>query len=179
MVKAWLTALAAVLVLVAGEAAGSAAAKQDLTIPMDDGVPIAATLYVPDGAAPAGGWPAIVFLHGRRGFQFSPDERQALKAYVDRGGILFADAICASTEFADAFRREIEAIFPGQPLTRIPPEHPLFTRAFRGFDLPKVTLRDPQLRTGDDPRFDLWTSWDPIAASIMRAWWRPGVRAKK
>ncbi len=31
---------------------------------MDDGVSIAATLYLPDGPAPAGGWPAIVFLHG-------------------------------------------------------------------------------------------------------------------
>jgi hypothetical protein len=42
-------------------------------------------------------------------------------------------------------------MFPGQSLSRIPPEHPIFTRTYRGFDLPKVTLRDPQLRTGDDP----------------------------
>jgi predicted acyl esterase len=34
---------------------------------MDDGVSIAATLYLPDGAAPGGGWPAIVFLHGLSG----------------------------------------------------------------------------------------------------------------
>ncbi|HEX4746533.1 MAG TPA: alpha/beta fold hydrolase [Gaiellaceae bacterium] len=38
-----------------------------MSIAMDDGVSIAATLYVPDGAAPAGGWPAIVFLHGLAG----------------------------------------------------------------------------------------------------------------
>ena len=64
MVKALVAAVAAAALLAAGEAPGSVAAKQDLSIPMDDGVSIAATLYVPDGAAPAGGWPAIVFLHG-------------------------------------------------------------------------------------------------------------------
>ncbi len=69
MVKVWVTALAAasVLVLVGGQAAGSTAARTDLTIPMDDGATIAATLYLPDGAPPAGGWPAIVFLHGLSG----------------------------------------------------------------------------------------------------------------
>jgi predicted acyl esterase len=34
---------------------------------MDDGVSIAATLYLPDGSPPAGGWPAVVFLHGLAG----------------------------------------------------------------------------------------------------------------
>jgi dipeptidyl aminopeptidase/acylaminoacyl peptidase len=64
VVKLWLTALAVGLALAAGEAAGSQAARQEVSIPMDDGVSIAATLYLPDGAPPAGGWPAIVFLHG-------------------------------------------------------------------------------------------------------------------
>ena len=80
MVKVWLTALAAALVLVAGEAAGSPAARQDLAIPMDDGVSIAATLYVPDGAPPASGWPAIVFLHGLSG------NRQQLNALAEGYG---------------------------------------------------------------------------------------------
>jgi predicted acyl esterase len=64
VVKALVAAVVAAAVLAAGDAPGSVAAKQDLSIPMDDGVSIAATLYVPDGVAPAGGWPAIVFLHG-------------------------------------------------------------------------------------------------------------------
>jgi pimeloyl-ACP methyl ester carboxylesterase len=38
--------------------------KTDLTIPMDDGVQIAATHYVPDGPAPIGGRPAVLMLHG-------------------------------------------------------------------------------------------------------------------
>jgi predicted acyl esterase len=65
VVKACVTALAAALLLVlaVGEATGSTTSTQELSIPMDDGVSIAATLHLPDGAPPAAGWPAIVFLH--------------------------------------------------------------------------------------------------------------------
>jgi predicted acyl esterase len=56
-------ALAAALVVFVGEASGSTASTQDVSIAMDDGVAIAATLHLPDGAPPAAGWPAIVFLH--------------------------------------------------------------------------------------------------------------------
>jgi predicted acyl esterase len=64
VVKVWLVGLTAALMLLVGEAPASTLARQDVTIPMDDGVSIAASLYIPDGAAPSGGWPAIVFLHG-------------------------------------------------------------------------------------------------------------------
>ncbi len=67
VVKAWLGGLAAALVLVVGEAPASTLARQDVLIPMDDGVSVAATLYLPDGSPPSGGWPAVVFLHGLSG----------------------------------------------------------------------------------------------------------------
>lgn len=92
----------------------------------------------------------ILFMHGRRDFRFSPSERRALADFIDRGGFVFADAICASPEFGRAFRREWEAILD-ERLTRIPPDDPLFSRAFRGYDIGSVTLRDPKLRGGDDP----------------------------
>jgi hypothetical protein len=57
-------------------------------------------------------------------------------------------------------------IFPEQTLTRIPPEHPLFTREFRGYDLAKVTLRDPQLRSGDDPLKANLTEVSPLLEGI-------------
>ena len=34
---------------------------------MGDGVSLASTLYLPDGAPPAGGWPAVLLLHGLGG----------------------------------------------------------------------------------------------------------------
>jgi predicted acyl esterase len=85
VVKTWLAALAALLVLVAGEAPASSFAKQDVSIPMDDGVSIAATLYVPDGTMPAGGWPAIVFLHGLSGI------RQQMNALAEGYGFVGQD----------------------------------------------------------------------------------------
>jgi hypothetical protein len=93
----------------------------------------------------------LVFMHGRRAFHFSSAERKALKEYLSRGGFLFADAICANKEFAEALRHELKAIFPDANFVRIPPSHPLFTEEFNGFSLQTVTLRDPQLRDGDDP----------------------------
>jgi hypothetical protein len=93
----------------------------------------------------------LVFMHGRRAFRFSAAERKALKDYLDRGGFLFADAICANQQFADALRQELKLIYPDAQFTRLPASHPLFTTEFHGFPLPSVTLRDPQIRTEGDP----------------------------
>src|SRR2546430_14530751 len=53
----------AVLALIAPGTA-SAFSKQDIRLPMSDGVELAATYYVPDGAPPSGGWAAVLLLHG-------------------------------------------------------------------------------------------------------------------
>ena len=53
-------------VLVASGPAG-AFSRQDVTITSADGTALAATLTLPDGAAPAGGWPAVIFMHGLGG----------------------------------------------------------------------------------------------------------------
>jgi predicted acyl esterase len=58
--------------------AGSAgAAGTDERVVMSDGVEIATTVYVPDGAAPAGGWPGVLMLHGLGG------KRQDFAALAD------------------------------------------------------------------------------------------------
>jgi ABC-2 type transport system ATP-binding protein len=80
VVKVWLAALAGALALLVGTAAGASAARVDVTIPMSDGVSIAATLYVPEGTPPAGGWPGIVFFHGLSG------NRQQLNALAEGYG---------------------------------------------------------------------------------------------
>jgi predicted acyl esterase len=45
----------------------SAFTRHDLTVTMTDGVPVAASVYLPDGAPPAGGWPGVIALHGLSG----------------------------------------------------------------------------------------------------------------
>jgi len=59
---------ACVLALALTWAGGAAAfTKQDEVVTMSDGVPIATTLYLPDGTPPSAGWPAVMLLHGLSG----------------------------------------------------------------------------------------------------------------
>ena len=69
----------------------------------------------------------LMFAHGRQAFQFTNVERKALKTYLDRGGFLFADAICASDEFATPSARNCTRFIPTAKFTRLPARHPLFT----------------------------------------------------
>jgi hypothetical protein len=93
----------------------------------------------------------LAFMHGRHSFRLTPVERKALRTYLDRGGMLFADAICSSKEFNESFRREMQAIFPEQALTRIPPTHGLFTREYGGEDITTVSRRQPDLAGAGEP----------------------------
>jgi predicted acyl esterase len=61
--RALIALLAAVAALLAPGTVG-AASRQDVTISSADGTPLAATLTVPDGPPPSGGWPAVIFMHG-------------------------------------------------------------------------------------------------------------------
>jgi hypothetical protein len=101
----------------------------------------------------------LVFMHGRHEFTLTSAERQKLNEYLERGGTLLADSICASRGFTTAFRREIAAALPGKPLERIPADDPIFTNAYGGFDVRQVSLRDPEA-IGEN---------QPVAARIRQA----------
>ncbi len=88
----------------------------------------------------------VLFMHGRNRFSFTDAERKQLKTYLERGGLLMANAICSSEAFSQSFRREMEAMFPDNPLEPIPASHALFTSERGGFNLSTVTRRDPQER---------------------------------
>jgi predicted acyl esterase len=68
--------------------------QQELTLPMSDGVSLAATLYLPTGTPPQGGWPAAMLLHGLGGTRasmaplatgFLANDGYAVLAYDARG----------------------------------------------------------------------------------------------
>ena len=52
-------------------AAPAHASSTEVSLQMDDGVSLAATLYLPDGTPPAGGWPAVMLFHGLGGTRAS------------------------------------------------------------------------------------------------------------
>ena len=93
----------------------------------------------------------LAFMHGRHDFRLTPAERESLRTYLENGGTLFADSICASPEFANAFRREIAATLPDTNLQRIPAADPLFSDAAGKYDVSQVNRRDPVEQQNDQP----------------------------
>lgn len=81
----------------------------------------------------------LVYMHGRAAFSFEPADLDALRRHLEPGGgLLFADAACASASFDAAFRKMVAQLYPDHPLTPIPADDELFTRQ-SGFDLSDVT----------------------------------------
>jgi hypothetical protein len=93
----------------------------------------------------------LIFIHGRTHFTFTPAERQQLRLFVERGGMVFADAVCSSREFAESFRRELQLTLPDDALARVPDDDPIFTPAYGGADVTKVDLRRPDRADGPGP----------------------------
>lgn len=94
----------------------------------------------------------LVFAHGRHDFRFTPQERDQLRMFLtEREGTLLADSICASKAFTSAFRRELGAVLPEHRLEQIPPDDPIFTEEYGGYDIRRVELRDPQPQSDDRP----------------------------
>ena len=92
----------------------------------------------------------LVFMHGRQAFAFDASRRERIGQFLERGGTLLADSVCASTAFTAAFRQEIAQILPGKPLEEIPADDPIFTAGeYGGYDIREVTLREPA--GGDGP----------------------------
>ncbi|WP_459556881.1 DUF4159 domain-containing protein [Lacunimicrobium album] len=69
---------------------------------------------------------AMVMMHGQRNFNFSVDERDRLKSYLENGGVLFADACCGAEKFDASFRQLMTEMFGAGELKRIPLNDELF-----------------------------------------------------
>lgn len=109
----------------------------------------------------------IAFVHGRRKFSLSNSERKALRTYLENGGFLLADAICASRDFAESFRRELGAVLPNATLGRIKADHEMLTSDFQGFDISTVRLRVPGERRNRDDRLRIRPELGPPELEAM------------
>ena len=69
----------------------------------------------------------VLFMQGHFAFQFSPEETAALRKYLQRGGLLVADACCGRPEFDKGFRQLAAQLFPDRPLESLPKDHPIYT----------------------------------------------------
>lgn len=66
-----------------------------------------------------------------------------LRRHLQQGGILIADAASGRHEFNDAFHALADKLFPGRPLQRLAPEHPLFNSFHQIDTLDTNHLEDP------------------------------------
>lgn len=82
----------------------------------------------------------IAYMHGRHRFRLSQQERDALRDYLSRGAVLFADACCGSSRFDRSFRDLMQEIFPDNPLKQIPEDHEIFSDTI-GHQIDQVKLR--------------------------------------
>jgi hypothetical protein len=82
----------------------------------------------------------IVYMHGRYRFQIPGQQQDALRDYLNRGGVLFADACCGSPNFDRSFRDLIKQLYPEHPLEQIPADHEMFSAAME-HDIKKTTRR--------------------------------------
>ena len=68
----------------------------------------------------------LVIMTGEGDFTLLDKERDNLRRFVERGGMLLASAGCSSTEWDRAFRREMAKIFPDNKLTALGLDHAVF-----------------------------------------------------
>lgn len=73
----------------------------------------------------------LLYVSGHEAFEFTEPQRAAIRQYVFDGGTLLGDACCGRTEFAEAFRREVLAIFPNRSFDLLQIDHPIFRAFYR------------------------------------------------
>lgn len=81
-----------------------------------------------------------IYMTGHGNVRFSDDEVRILRAYLSQGGFLHVDD---NYGMDTSIRRELARLFPGQDLTDVPLDHPIYHLAYelpRG--IPKIHEHD-------------------------------------
>ena len=82
----------------------------------------------------------VLFMTGHGTVAFSEEERKALREFLRRGGLLFADD---NYGLAESFRAEMQALYPNRSLRVIPVTSPIFYSHYRfPKGLPKIHYHD-------------------------------------
>ncbi len=74
----------------------------------------------------------LLHLTGVGGISFSPSDIKALRAYLNGGGIFFADSIGGRTAFTNSCALLIQSLYPDRKLQDIPSHSTLFTGMIPG-----------------------------------------------
>ncbi len=77
----------------------------------------------------------LVIMTGEGAFELPTQERENLRRFVERGGMLLASAGCSSAEWDRSFRKEMAVIFADARLERLGMDHAVFHTAYDIADL--------------------------------------------
>ena len=80
----------------------------------------------------------LVIMTGEGEFSLPEAERQNLRRFVERGGLLLGSAGCSSPDWDRSFRSEMAAIFSDYPLAAVKMDHPIFHTVF---DVKQLTAK--------------------------------------
>jgi hypothetical protein len=81
----------------------------------------------------------FIYMTGNGGFRLSPEERDALRSYLEDGGFLFVND---SYGMDSAVRAMVKDVFPDHPLEELSNDHPVFHCFYDLPGLPKIHEHD-------------------------------------
>jgi hypothetical protein len=87
----------------------------------------------------------LVYLTGHGAVALDPAEKGALKRYLERGGLLWADACCGRAEFDASIRKFMAELFPEGRLAPLAADHPLYRS---GYAIDKVRYAEKPRTAG-------------------------------
>ncbi len=70
----------------------------------------------------------ILYMSGSQPLDFAKPDVDKLRAYIEEGGMILANADCRKNGFADSFVALGKKLFPQYEFRQLPPAHPIFTR---------------------------------------------------
>jgi hypothetical protein len=96
----------------------------------------------------------FLYMHGRNPFTYAEPALANLRADLQTGGLLFADACCGKKAFDVSFREFVARLFPDKKLEPIPPDDVLYGRELAGEAITAVRCRRERADgLGADPEF--------------------------
>ena len=98
----------------------------------------------------------FLYMHGKKSFEFGADEIDNIKANLQSGGLLLADACCGQPEFDKAFRKFAEKMFPQNKLELIPVDDALYSAKLNRTAIQSVKRREKAgtAQAGNDAGFE-------------------------
>ena len=98
----------------------------------------------------------FLYMHGRKSFDFDTEDIDNIKANLQSGGLLLADACCGQPQFDASFRKMMGKMFPENKLEAIPVDDLLFSEKLNRTAIKTVKRREKagSAQAGNDAGFE-------------------------